>query len=229
MSRPEADLAALQDATDHLLEGLAALDDARVAGPSLLPGWTRGHVLAHVARNADALVNVLNGRPMYTSTEARDGDIDRNAPRSLADHRADVRDSAARLADAADGLTDERWKSTVTLRGGITDRADTIPLRRWVEVELHHLDLDIGHTVADLSGAFTDRAVAYLTDRFAGRPGVPPVELRAEDGRVWRTGSGDGAPHVIVGTPPALVGWLSGRTSGSGLTAGAPLPTLPPL
>ena len=43
------------------------------AGPSLLPGWTRAHVLAHVAGNADALVNLLTWArtgeetPMYAS------------------------------------------------------------------------------------------------------------------------------------------------------------------
>ena len=37
----------------------AELDPGQVAGPSRLPGWSRGHVLSHLARNADALVNLL--------------------------------------------------------------------------------------------------------------------------------------------------------------------------
>jgi maleylpyruvate isomerase len=232
MTSPTTDLTALRDATDRLLATVGTLDDAAVAQPSLLAGWTRGHVLAHIARNADALVNVLAGRPMYVSDEVRDAEIERDAGRPLAVHRDDVRDSAARLDDAAASLTDEQWQTTVELRGGVTDLAATIPLRRWVEVELHHIDLGAGQTVAELPGAFLDRALDYLAKRFRGRPGLPPVELRAEDGRSWLTGSSPGDGTVVVaGTPAALVGWLSGRTTGSGLTTtgGEPLPALPPL
>ncbi|GAA3306714.1 hypothetical protein GCM10020295_63660 [Streptomyces cinereospinus] len=75
------DLASVRDATERLLAAAAELDNADVTEPSRLPGWTRGHVLAHLARNADALVNVLQGRPMYVSADARDADIERDAPR----------------------------------------------------------------------------------------------------------------------------------------------------
>ena len=64
------DLASVRDATERLLTAAAKLDNAAVTDQSRLPGWTRGHVLAHLARNADALVNVLEGRPMYASAEA---------------------------------------------------------------------------------------------------------------------------------------------------------------
>ncbi|MGP4115391.1 maleylpyruvate isomerase family mycothiol-dependent enzyme [Streptomyces sp. 4N509B] len=232
---PTADLAALREATDRLLATVDTLDEAAVGEPSLLPGWSRGHLLAHLARNADALVNVLTGRPMYPSEEARDAEIARDADRPLAEHRADLRESAARLAEAAESLTDEQWRATVTFRGGVTDRAATVPFRRWVEVELHHLDLGVGGTVASLPGVFLDRVLDYLAARFANPAlDVPPIELRAEDGRSWRTGAEPGQGRtttVAVGTPAALVGWLTGRTTGSGLTTtgGEPLPTLPPL
>src|SRR5690242_6281236 len=86
------DLASVRDATDRLLTAAAALDNAAVTQPSRLPGWTRGHVLAHLARNADALVNVLEGRPMYVSGQARDAEIERDAPRPLDAQLMDVRD-----------------------------------------------------------------------------------------------------------------------------------------
>ncbi|WP_059009673.1 maleylpyruvate isomerase family mycothiol-dependent enzyme [Streptomyces specialis] len=232
MNDPAADLLGLQDSTDRLLATVAGLDDTAVARPSRLPGWTRGHVLAHLARNADAIVNVLAGRPMYADDNARSADIERDAARPAAEHLADLRDSAARFAAAADRLTDQEWQTTVTLRNGVTDLAAALPLRRWVEVELHHIDLDAGHTVADLPGAFTDGALLYLADRFTGHPALPPMELRAEDGRAWPTGGDDGPGLVIAGTPAALVGWLTGRTDGTGLTLGGQggsLPVLPPL
>lgn len=231
---PAADLAALDEATERLAAAVAALDAKRLAGPSLLPGWSRGHVVAHLSRNADALVNVLQGRPMYPSTEARDAEIERDSGRSPEAQYADLRDSAARLREAAGAIEGAAWESTVELRNGITDRASSIPFRRLVEVELHHVDLDTGYPVDALPGSFTDRALDYLTRRFAGNPDVAPLELRAEDGRSWLTGSGGGSPLVVTGTPTALVGWLAGRTGGSGLSAagsdgGAALPVLPAL
>lgn len=75
------DLESLREATERLLTAVARLDNASVAEPSRLPGWSRGHVLAHLARNADALVNVLEGRPMYPDAVTRDSDIERDAPR----------------------------------------------------------------------------------------------------------------------------------------------------
>jgi len=233
MTSPAADIAALQDSTGRLLAAVEKLDDASVAEPSLLPGWTRGHVLGHLARNADALVNVLAGRPMYASAEAREADIERDASRPRAVHLEDLRTSAARLDRAMADLTDEQWRTTVELRNGVTDLAASVPFRRQIEVELHHVDLGVGYTLHDLPGAFTDRELENMARRFLGHPDVPPVELRAEDGRTWRTGrtEGDGgAPIVVVGTPTALVGWLTGRTTGSGLSASrGVLPALPPL
>lgn len=57
------DLASVRDATERLLTAVGKLDNASVTESSRLPDWSRGHVLAHLARNADALVNVLEGRP----------------------------------------------------------------------------------------------------------------------------------------------------------------------
>ena len=89
------DLASVRDATDRVLSAAAELDNVSVAEPSRLPGWSRGHVLAHLSRNADALVNVLEGRPMYAAASIRDADIDRDAPRPLDVQVADLRESAA--------------------------------------------------------------------------------------------------------------------------------------
>jgi maleylpyruvate isomerase len=51
------DLSAMRDSTEALLLGLDAepWHEADVRAPSLLPGWTRGHVLSHIARNADGI------------------------------------------------------------------------------------------------------------------------------------------------------------------------------
>jgi maleylpyruvate isomerase len=221
------DLASVRDATDRLLSAASKLNNDSTAEPSRLPGWTRGHVLAHLARNADALVNVLAGRPMYESAQQRDTDIERDAPRPLSEQLDDVRESMARFEAQAALPAD--WSRTITMRNGVTDSASRVPFRRWGEVELHHVDLGIGYELEDLPAEFVRRETAFLTARFAGNPDVPPT--RVTDGtHAWSTGR-EGAPEVTVsGSAPDVVGWLAGRRDGSALTAeGGLLPPLPPL
>ncbi|WP_432175823.1 maleylpyruvate isomerase family mycothiol-dependent enzyme [Streptomyces sp. Tue6028] len=223
------DLASVRDATERLLTAATKLDNASAAEPSRLPGWSRGHVLAHLARNADALVNVLEGRPMYASGDARDADIERDAPRPVDAQLADVRASAARFQDA--GAVPANWSRTVELRNGVTDTAARVPFRRWIEVELHHVDLGIGYELEDLPEDFVAREIAFLTDRFRGHPEVPATRL-TDGTRAWSTGrAAQGDPGITVtGAAPALLGWLAGRRDGAGLTVGGgALPTLPPL
>ncbi|KOU59551.1 mycothiol maleylpyruvate isomerase [Streptomyces sp. MMG1533] len=222
------DLASVRDATERLLIAVAKLDNAAVTEPSRLPGWTRGHILAHLARNADALVNVLAGRPMYVSGDARDADIERDAPRSLDVQLADLRDSAARFQEA--GAAPADWSRTVELRGGVTDAASRVPFRRWIETELHHVDLGIGYELEDLPEEFTRREIDFLADRFRGHPDVPAVLIEQDDGRHITTGRDGAAEITVTGRRADLLGWLAGRRDGSGLTVdGGSLPALPPL
>ncbi|PBC64314.1 mycothiol maleylpyruvate isomerase [Streptomyces sp. Tue6028] len=223
------DLASVRDATERLLTAATKLDNASAAEPSRLPGWSRGHVLAHLARNADALVNVLEGRPMYVSGDARDADIERDAPRPVDAQLADVRASAARFQDA--GAVPADWSRTVELRNGVTDTAARVPFRRWIEVELHHVDLGIGYELEDLPEDFVAREIEFLTDRFRDHPEVPATRL-TDGTRAWSTGRAQqGDPDITVtGAAPALLGWLAGRRDGAGLTVGGDaLPTVPPL
>ncbi|MFJ8750866.1 maleylpyruvate isomerase family mycothiol-dependent enzyme [Streptomyces sp. NPDC102441] len=223
------DLEAVREATDRLLSATGEMDDGAVGEPSRLPGWSRGHVLAHLSRNAEALVNVLQGRPMYANSEIRDADIERDAPRPLAGQLADLRVSGAAFLSAAEATTD--WSSTVTMRNGVTDSASRIPFRRWIEVELHHVDLGVGYELEDLPEDFVIRENDFLAERFFGHPDVVATTAVAPDGRSWTTGGGsDGAPVTVRGTAPGILGWLCGRRDGSALTVeGGGLPALPPL
>ncbi|MEW2525043.1 maleylpyruvate isomerase family mycothiol-dependent enzyme [Streptomyces sp. NPDC047071] len=229
------DLASVRDATERLLSAVSSWDNAAAAEPSRLPGWSRGHVLTHLARNADALVNVLAGRPMYTSAEARDGDIERGAPRPLAEQIEDLRLSAARFQDEADRPAD--WSRTVELRNGVTDSASRVPFRRWIEMELHHVDLGVGYELEDLPADFVEREIDFLTARFLGKADVPAT--RVTDGtRAWSTGRAPESPDkpevTVSGPAPSLLGWLAGRRDPAELAAaltveGGPLPSLPAL
>ncbi|MBB5933600.1 maleylpyruvate isomerase family mycothiol-dependent enzyme [Streptomyces zagrosensis] len=231
------DAAAVQAATDRLLTAVTSLDDAAATRPSLLPGWTRGHILAHLARNADAIVNLLTWArtgeetPMYANDDARNADIARDADRPLPVHLDDLRTSAFRFNSAAAALTHDRWEFVVAMRNGVTERAARLPFRRLIEVELHHVDLDIGYQLTDLPDDFVEREVEFLTSgKFAGHADVPALTLTTPAGRAWHTGRSEGKPITIEGTPVALLGWLTGRADGSELVSPvAPLPTLPPL
>lgn len=234
------DAAAVHTATARLLTSAAELDETDLGEPCLLPEWTRGHLLAHVARNADAVVNLLTWArtgtpvPMYASATAREADIARDAGRPLAAHLDDLRTTAERFDEAAAALPPDRWSYEVEMRNGVVEPAGRLAMRRLMEIELHHLDLGVGYTLHRLPASFVDRALGFLTTvKFAGRADMAALELHPGDGRALRTGgeSGASARVEISGSPVALVGWLTGRTKGDDVvtSTGAALPPIPPL
>ena len=119
MTSDDALTAALDEmaaSTDRVLATVDRFDDNDVRQPSLLPGWTRGHVLTHLARNADGMVNLVqaartgDGQVMYPGgREGRAADIEAGAGRHLGDLRLDLAEAAERLLSAfADDLPPRR-------------------------------------------------------------------------------------------------------------------------
>jgi maleylpyruvate isomerase len=143
-------LRALEEATDESTAAACGLADADVRGPSLLPGWTRGHVLAHLARNAEGGTRLLNGARTanpgyeYRSVAARAAAIEEGAGRSAADLVADVRQTAQALAAAAERMPPDAWQAQVTWTTGQQTAAELVVRSRLAEVLIHHVDLDIG-------------------------------------------------------------------------------------
>jgi maleylpyruvate isomerase len=167
-------------ATQRLLDSARVIEDADLRAPSLLPGWTRAHVLAHLARGADALRNLLIGvrtgepRPAYASAEARDAGIERGASQPRADLLADVAAAAMALRTVSRQLPDEAWRTEVTPVPGLDPfPATELLVRRLVEVELHHCDLGAGYTAADWPDAF---AIMRLPE---------PMRSQREERRTW--------------------------------------------
>jgi maleylpyruvate isomerase len=236
---PQRDTEAVREATARLAEAAAALSTQDLAAPSKLPGWTRGHVLAHVSRNAEALTNLLTWArtgvetPMYASAEARDAAIEAGAGRSPAEHLADLRDTAERFAAACEALPPAAWAAQVTMRSGRVIAAAEVPWRRLVEVLLHHVDLDAGYDCADLPAGFAARELALLLDGLTGHEGVAAVELHdTGSGQKWTIGAASEPEVAVSGSCHALLAWVSGRGSGGDLAvvpAGTALPVLPPL
>ncbi|PBC77325.1 maleylpyruvate isomerase [Streptomyces sp. TLI_235] len=247
-ARAAESLKAVAGATEHLLRTVAELDPEAVAGPSALPGWTRGHALAHLARNADSLVNLLETArtgvdiPQYASPEAREQGIRDGAGRPLDEQLADLRHTAERLARTAESLPGAAWTVSLRHRTGYVFPAYEVPWKRLMEVEYHHVDLDAGYTPAHWPEAFAGAELARLAARLDGAEGLPAVVLTAEDtGARVRLGEpadpGTAGPELAVEGPVrALTAWLSGRSDGDCLQvhrAGVLLPdprtALPPL
>ncbi len=220
-------------ATGRLLATCRKLTDADLAEPSLLPGWSRGHVLTHIARNADSLVNLLTWArtgvetPQYVSNEVRDADIEAGAPRPIAEQIADLESSAERFHAAAGSLPPEALDAVVRKRSGAEVIARTLPWDRLREVEIHHVDAAAGYTSANWPAEFVARLLPEAVADFAGRDGVPPLRLVAPG---FEATIGAGEPGATVtGEAHALVAWLIGRSDGADLAVSppGPLPTLP--
>jgi maleylpyruvate isomerase len=209
-------------------------DDA-FAAPSTLPGWTRAHVLTHIARNADAMVNLLEwartGRPTpaYASREQRDADIASGAKRSAADIRADVIASSDRLAAVVREMPPEAWSATVqNPRGGPMPASDILWFRAR-EVWVHTVDLDAGASFADLPRPMLYELLNDVTTTLAARPDFPRLRLvPTDESRTWTVGEADGATEVR-GPVVELAAWLLGRSKGRNLRTaeGTRPPALP--
>ena len=224
MTSDDALTAALDEmaaSTDRVLATVDRFDDNDVRQPSLLPGWTRGHVLTHLARNADGMVNLVqaartgDGQVMYPGgREGRAADIEAGAGRHLGDLRLDLAEAAERLLSAfADDLPPEARDREVTMSSGATAYGWEIPLLRTREVEIHHVDLAAGYTPADWTAEFAARTLDQLAPFFRGARDCPVATLVASDsdGR-WEVAA-DGPE--LAGPARELAAWLVavGRTA----------------
>jgi maleylpyruvate isomerase len=150
----------IDQATQRLLDTARIITEPDLRAPSLLPGWTRAHVLAHLARGADAMRNLLVGvrsgqeRPAYVSAEARQADIEHGAGMQAKELMADLADSSMALRTIARQLPDEGWQVPVRILDSAPFPAAQLLTRRLVEVELHHCDLGAGYGPADWPAAF---------------------------------------------------------------------------
>ncbi|MEV1118927.1 maleylpyruvate isomerase family mycothiol-dependent enzyme [Actinosynnema sp. NPDC049800] len=214
----EPPLAEVARAHRRLLDAIADLTDAQVAAPSRLPGWTRGHVLAHLADAARARSRVVEHwsrgeRVAMWEPGERDAIIEATAHRGAAEHRAATAEQSERLERAWAGVAD--WSEPVD-----PDEADQVPpvFTRWREVWIHLLDLDLGVRPAEWSADFAVHTIGVLRARLPAG-----VSLRATDvPRTWGTGT------EVVGGVRDLAAWLAGREPDEPPTSAAPLPELGP-
>lgn len=224
-------MARIDHATEVLVRSVSGLDELSVRQPSLLPGWSRAHVITHLARNADACSNLLlwarTGieHPMYASRDDRDQAIQQGASRS---HQLLVEDlvaSSERFASAARSLPASDWTAEVTLALGDVIPALHVLRMRLLEVWVHLVDLDHDVDHGDIPAADAERLLEDVAQQFGGRHDVPALSLEVDFGthrRTWDLRGTTSEPARVSGEPGPVLGWLLGRTGPEELRGEAP-------
>jgi len=205
--------------TSYFRRALSKLSDDEFDGPTLLPGWNRRHVVAHVGYNARAVARLVSWAatgvetPMYSSPQARQEEIELGATqrpdalRSLCEHAAI--DLDVRWRD----LPDERWsEKVITAQGRTVPVSETLWMRTR-EVWLHAVDLGVGERIADIPEGVLERLLGDIVGVWEKRGELDGLALRStrsEGSITWFGGKGD-ATAKVTGSLPALVSWASGR------------------
>ncbi len=197
---PVDDLERLREAESRLAGTVRGFDDGTVRAPSLLPGWTVGHVLTHLARNADSHVRrttasiegvVVDQYP--GGAVERAAEIDAGATRPAAAIVEDVALSSARMLDAWAGVPDRAWSGVTRDLSGRERVLAELPGRRWLEVEVHLVDLGTGATHRDWSDGFVAARLPQMRAGAAARlpagGALPPAgSLDERDELAWLYG-----------------------------------------
>jgi maleylpyruvate isomerase len=169
-------IAGARAATARLLHTVDGLDDIVASQPSLLPNWSVGHVLTHLARNADSFVRILRGaaegeelRQYAGGAEERAQNIELGARRPAAELLEDLLSSAVRLDEEWDDAPAIVWERGGLRGDGSPFPCSSLPISRWREVEVHHADLGLGYGVADWPAGFVSCDLPHALDRLPDR------------------------------------------------------------
>lgn len=182
-----------------LAQGVAGLGETGFSADSLLPGWTRKHLVTHIAANADALGNLVSWArtgvetPMYASAQARNAAIERGALLSAVALDACLARSAEALDEALSRLTEEQWQHEIRTAQGRKVPATEIPWMRAREVCVHAVDLGVGIGF----GALSEDFLRALGEDICAKRGLTEDDLRD-----------------VTGPLPDVVAWLAGRPHG---------------
>ncbi|WP_407547579.1 maleylpyruvate isomerase family mycothiol-dependent enzyme [Streptomyces sp. Pv4-95] len=220
-------VAAVLEAHRTLERLVAGLNDQQVAEVSALPGWSRGHVLAHLTDNARMFARLAEHALRGELVAGYDGGMDeRNAiieataGRSATEHRAQLAAHTAGLEAAWERAGEVDWNRPVTFRNA--DLAATVFARRR-EAWIHMVDLDLGVRSDDWPEDLAAHAIDFLLVRLPAG-----TLIRAEDGgRQWSVGGGPPGA-AVTGAVRDLAAWLAGRTPTVSPVATEQLPALGP-
>jgi maleylpyruvate isomerase len=239
----EPDIELVRQASGRLLRAADALGDDELSAPCALPDWTRAELLTHVARNADGFRRIAEAArdgavtDMYPGGAAgRAADIAAGRGRSNGEVVTDLRRSIDALHDTWERFPADRWDAVGRMISGERTIAATVTVRLR-EVEVHHVDLDVGYGPADWPISFVARELETMLQTLPDRasPRRPQLDARyrieaVDHGRSWivvlhgaraavreddgRSGASGDADAVVSGWGCDLLSWLLGRSSG---------------
>ncbi|GHI09754.1 hypothetical protein AQI88_16435 [Streptomyces cellostaticus] len=209
---------------------LDVLTDLKAREPSGLPGWSRGHVITHLARSADVyrwlLTVARTGAEPGPRADAAtlDRALRDGAQRDAAGLVTDLRRSLDRLLDEATAMPAERWPTLVTALAGWRHPAWYTLHRARRELETHHVDLNLGYTTADWPAGYVTWALDESIAALAARD-FPIARIEATDlARAWPLAA---TGPTATGPGHALLAWLTGRAPDTHLLSDLQLPTPP--
>jgi maleylpyruvate isomerase len=203
-------LHALADSTaglEALLAAVGHLTEEDLAGLSPLAGWTRGHVLSHIAGIGGAMLGQAKAAergevvPVYASQEARNAAIEEGAGRTVAEHVTVLERLRGDLAQTWPEPGSALWDAPSGYRGGPLSGC---LLAWWREVRIHSVDALAGTSQSVGYETWDDALCAHLREFLAVRlpDGVSVADL-------------DGAPRDVVA-------WLAGRVPAAPLRGDLP-------
>ncbi|MEO3787992.1 maleylpyruvate isomerase family mycothiol-dependent enzyme [Actinocorallia sp. B10E7] len=218
--------------TRLFLDAAAGWGEEQYLAPCGLPGWTRKHLVAHVAANADALSNLVRWAatgeetPMYSSMRQRNADIEAGSTKPAAELAAWLRESADRLAAGTGALSAGQWSAEVVTAQGRTVPATEIPWLRSREVCVHAVDLAAGVSFADLPAAFLVALADDIVGKRGGAAGPAAVLTAADTGDRWEL-PGEGNAVAVTGPLAEIAAYLAGRPHALTTPDGSSAPVLP--
>lgn len=194
---------------------IAGVDDLALAEPSLLPGWSRAHVVAHLVGNAEGLSNLCTWvqtgveTPMYASTDQRNADIESRSSLGSSELRALFVDTSAALDRGWGAMDEAMWEREVRNAQGRAIAVSLIPSMRARELFVHGYDLDCGLTFDEFPEGLLLWTIEDVVARRSTMADHPALVLRSH-GRTWMV-EGEGAPAEVEGTLGEIAGYLTGR------------------
>jgi maleylpyruvate isomerase len=190
------------------------LSNDEVAADSLLPNWSRGHVLSHLANNARGLSNLIEWaltgiqKDMYVSVEQRGIDIENDAKRPGNEIIADFLEQSKVFEANLDRLmTGPILSEEIVLGNGSHVHPHEMTTLRERELLVHLVDLDLGYKANDWT---LDWSIKTLKSVSAGkRKESVKFRLLIAGDHTW-TMDQNGMTDIF-GTPQGLAAWLMGR------------------
>jgi maleylpyruvate isomerase len=191
---PEDAIGRVARSQERFDRAIAGLSDEDVRRASPLPGWTVGHVLTHVARNADSHTRRTEAAARNEMIDqypggydGREAEIESGAYRRAEDLIDDVRVSAEEMEAAWRAVPESAWTNLTRDVGGRERPLHQLVLRRWQELEVHLVDLGVGITHRDWPDDFVAEWLPRLRGFFPDRPETP-AGLDERDELAWLYG-----------------------------------------